>query len=68
MKMHTEKGAIKAHMKKRLGNRLMLPATHLEDFHHHLLIVGHIYSFKYFAVLPSAQFTHQLIVVLITEE
>lgn len=61
MKMGTDKGA-------RRKQGLMLPGTHLEDFHHHLLIVGHIYSFKYFTVLPSAQFTHQLIVVLITEE
>lgn len=39
--------------------------AHLEDFHHHFLIVGHVYGLKYFAVLPSTQFTHQLIVVLI---
>lgn len=39
--------------------------AHLEDFHHYLLVTGHIYGLKHFAVLPSAQLTNQLVVVLI---
>lgn len=42
--------------------------AHLKDFHHHFLIVGHVDGLKYFTVLPSTQFTHQLIVVLIAGE
>lgn len=42
--------------------------AHLKDFHHHLLIVHHIYGLKDFTVLPSTQLTDQLIVVLITKK
>ena len=45
-----------------------MTAAHLEDFNHHFLIVTDVDGFKHLAVFPSAQFTHQLVVVLITGE
>lgn len=39
--------------------------THLEDFHHHLLVVGDVDGFKDFAVLAAAEFPHQLIIILV---
>lgn len=54
--------------KAQILQKQKMSGAHFEDFHHHFLIVGHIYGLEYFAVLPSAQFTHQLIVVLIAEK
>lgn len=39
--------------------------AHLEDFHHHLLVTGHIDGLEHLAVLPSAQLPNQLVVVLV---
>lgn len=39
--------------------------THLEDLHHHLLVVGDVDGFKDFAVFAAAEFAHQLIIVLV---
>lgn len=39
--------------------------AHLEDLDHHLLIVGDVDGLKHFTVLPSAQFTDQLVVFLV---
>ena len=39
--------------------------THLEDFDYNFFIVAHINGLEYFTVLPSSQFAHQLIIVLI---
>ncbi len=61
-----EKKARNAHLTKE--RQYKKSQAHLEDFHHHFLIVGHIYGLKYFTVLPSTQFTHQLVVVLIAEK
>ena len=44
------------------------PAAHLQDLDHHLLIVGDVDRFKHFAVLPSAQLSHQLVVLLVAIE
>lgn len=39
--------------------------AHLQDLDHHLLIVGDVDCLEHFAVLPSAQFTNQLVVLLV---
>lgn len=39
--------------------------THLEDLHHHLLVVGDVDGFKDLAVLAAAEFPHQLIIILV---
>lgn len=40
---------------------------YLQYFHHDFLIVCNVYGFKYFAVLSSAQLSHKLVVILISE-
>lgn len=40
-------------------------AAHLQDLNDHLLIVGDVDGLKHFAVLPSAQLTDQLVVLLV---
>ena len=44
---------------------IRLCQTHLEDFDYNFFIVAHIDGLKNFTVLPSTQFAHQLIIVLI---
>lgn len=39
--------------------------THLEDFHHHFLVVGDVDGFEDFTVFAPAEFPHELIVVLV---
>lgn len=39
--------------------------THLQDLHHHLLIVGDVDGLKHFAVLAPAQLPDQLVVLLV---
>lgn len=41
------------------------PPAHLQDLDHHLLIVGDVDCLEHFAVLPSAQLTNQLVVLLV---
>lgn len=41
------------------------PRAHLQDLDHHLLIVGDVDCLEHFAVLPSAQLTNQLVVLLV---
>lgn len=41
------------------------PAAHLQDLDDHLLIVGDVDGLEHLAVLPSAQLTDQLVVLLV---
>lgn len=41
------------------------PAAHLQDLDDHLLIVGDVDGLEHLAVLPSAQLTNQLVVLLV---
>lgn len=41
------------------------PSAHLQDLDHHLFIVGDVDRLEHLAVLPSAQLTNQLVVLLV---
>lgn len=46
-------------------NQNLVPAPHLQDLHHNLLVVGDVDGLEHLAVLPSAQLTDQLVVLLV---
>ena len=41
--------------------------THFENFYHTFLIVGDVHSLKDFTVFTTTQFSHYLIVILLSE-
>lgn len=45
--------------------RRALARAHLEDFHHHLLVVGDVDGFEDLAVLAAAELPHELVVILV---
>lgn len=40
--------------------------THLQYFDNRFLIVRYVNSLKYFTILPTAKFSHQLVIILVT--